>query len=126
MLQPTDIAIVNGARTPMGEYCGKLRDFTAQELGAIASVEAMKRSGVEPAEIDHVVFGNAQQTSGDALYGARHVALKAGLPVEVPGLTVNRLCGSGMQSIVSAAQMIQLGEATAVLAGGMESLSQAP
>ncbi|HEY0566412.1 MAG TPA: acetyl-CoA C-acetyltransferase [Terriglobales bacterium] len=126
MLQPTDIAIVNGARTPMGEYCGKLRDFTAQELGAIASIEAMKRSGVEPGQIDHVVFGNAQQTSGDALYGARHVALKAGLPVEVPGLTVNRLCGSGMQSIVSAAQMIQLGEATTVLAGGMESMSQAP
>ncbi|GAC1649017.1 MAG: acetyl-CoA C-acetyltransferase [Acidobacteriaceae bacterium] len=126
MLNPQNIAIVNGARTPMGEYCGKLRDFTAQELGAIASVEAMKRAGVEATEIDHVVFGNAQQTSGDALYGARHVALKAGLPVEVPGLTVNRLCGSGMQSIVSGAQMIQLGEATTVLAGGMESMSQAP
>ncbi len=126
MLKPQDIAIVNGARTPMGEYCGKLRDFSAQELGAIAGVEAMKRAKVEPSEIDHVVFGNAQQTSGDALYGARHVALKAGLPVEVPALTVNRLCGSGMQSIVSAAQMIQLGEAKTVLAGGMESMSQAP
>jgi acetyl-CoA acyltransferase 2 len=126
MLNPQDIAIVNGARTPMGEYCGKLRDFTAQELGAIASVEAMNRAGVEAAEIDHVVFGNAQQTSGDALYGARHVALKAGLPVEVPALTVNRLCGSGMQSIVSAAQMIQLGEAKTVIAGGMESMSNAP
>ncbi|HLY67018.1 MAG TPA: acetyl-CoA C-acetyltransferase [Chloroflexota bacterium] len=122
----TDIAIVNGARTPMGRYCGKLRDFTAQELGAIAAVEAMKRSGVEPGEIDHAVFGNAQQTSGDAIYGARHVALKAGVPIEVPALTVNRLCGSGMQSVVSAAQMIQLGEAKAVLAGGMESMSQAP
>jgi acetyl-CoA acetyltransferase family protein len=122
----TDIAIVNGARTPMGRYCGKLRDFTAQELGAIAAVEAMKRSGVEPGEIDHAVFGNAQQTSGDAIYGARHVALKAGVPIEVPALTVNRLCGSGMQSVVSAAQMIQLGEAKTVLAGGMESMSQAP
>ncbi len=122
----TDIAIVNGARTPMGRYCGKLRDFTAQELGAIAAVEAMKRSGVEPSEIDHAVFGNAQQTSGDAIYGARHVALKAGVPIEVPALTVNRLCGSGMQSVVSAAQMIQLGEAKTVLAGGMESMSQAP
>ena len=112
MPNTTDIAIVNGARTPMGRYCGKLKDFTAQELGAVAAIEAMKRSGVEPGEIDHAVFGNAQQTSGDAIYGARHVALKAGVPIEVPALTVNRLCGSGMQSVVTAAQMIQLGEAT--------------
>ena len=126
MLQPSDIAIVNGARTPMGRYCGKLRDFTAMELAAIASNEAIRRSGIEAAEIDHAVFGNAQQTSGDAIYGARHVALRAGLPVEVPALTVNRLCGSGMQSIVSAAQMIQLGESKIALAGGMESMSQAP
>jgi acetyl-CoA acetyltransferase family protein len=110
----------------MGRYCGKLRDFTAMDLGAIAAVEAMKRSDVEPGEIDHVVMGNAQQTSGDALYGARHVGLKAGIPIEVPALTVNRLCGSGMQSIVSAAQMIQLGESEVALAGGMESMSQAP
>ena len=88
--------------------------------------EAIRRAGVEPGEIDHAVFGNAQQTSGDAIYGARHVALKAGVPIEVPALTVNRLCGSGMQSVVSAAQMIQLGEAKTVLAGGMESMSQAP
>jgi acetyl-CoA acetyltransferase family protein len=126
MLKTTDIAIVNGARTPMGRYCGKLKDFTAQELGAVAAVEAMKRSGVEPGEIDHAVFGNAQQTSGDAIYGARHVALKAGVPIDKPALTVNRLCGSGIQSIVSGSQMIQLGEATTVLAGGMESMSQAP
>ena len=121
-----EIAIVNGARTPMGRYCGKLRDFTAQELAAIASVEAIKRSGVEAAEIDHCVIGNAQQTSADAIYGARHVALKAGVPIEVPAITVNRLCGSGMQSVVTAAQMIQLGESKCVLAGGMESMSQAP
>src|SRR6516162_8529182 len=121
-----EIAIVNGARTPMGRYCGKLRDFTAQELAAIASVEAIKRSGVEPDEIDHCVMGNAQQTSSDAIYGARHVALKAGVPIEVPAITVNRLCGSGMQSVVTAAQMIQLGESKMVLAGGMESMSQAP
>jgi acetyl-CoA acetyltransferase family protein len=126
MQNTLDIAIVNGARTPMGRYCGKLRDFTAQELGAVAAVEAMKRCGVEPREIDHAVFGNAQQSSGDAIYGARHVALQAGVPVEVPALTVNRLCGSGMQSVVTAAQMIQLGEAKTVLAGGMESMSQAP
>jgi acetyl-CoA acetyltransferase family protein len=124
--QTTDIAIVAGARTPMGRYCGKLRDFTAMELAAVASQEAIRRSGVDPKEFDHAVFGNAQQTSGDALYGARHVALKAGLPIETPALTVNRLCGSGLQSLVNAAQMIQLGEAQTVLAGGMESMSQAP
>jgi acetyl-CoA acetyltransferase family protein len=110
----------------MGRYCGKLRDFTAMDLAAVASQEAIRRSGVDPKEFDHAVFGNAQQTSGDSLYGARHVSLKAGLPIEVPALTVNRLCGSGMQSLVNAAQMIQLGEANMVLAGGMESMSQAP
>jgi acetyl-CoA acetyltransferase family protein len=110
----------------MGRYGGKLRDFTAMELAAVASQAAIKRAGVDPKEFDHAVFGNAQQTSGDALYGARHVALKAGLPIETPALTVNRLCGSGMQAIVNAAQMIQLGEAKTVLAGGMESMSQAP
>jgi acetyl-CoA acetyltransferase family protein len=124
--QTTDIAIVSGARTPMGRYCGKLRDFTAMDLAAVASQEAIRRAGVDPKEFDHAVFGNAQQTSGDSLYGARHVALKAGLPMEAPALTVNRLCGSGMQSLVNAAQMIQLGEAGTVLAGGMESMSQAP
>ncbi|HEY6971681.1 MAG TPA: acetyl-CoA C-acetyltransferase [Candidatus Angelobacter sp.] len=122
----TDIAIISGARTPMGRYCGKLRDFTAMELAAVAAKEAIRRAGVEPGDFQHAVFGNAQQTSGDSLYGARHVALKAGLPIEVPALTVNRLCGSGMQAIVNGAQLIQLGEATTVLAGGMESMSQAP
>jgi acetyl-CoA acetyltransferase family protein len=126
MLRTTDIAIVSAARTPMGRYGGKLRDFTAQELGAIAAKSAIVRAGIDPKEFDHAIFGNAQQTSGDALYGARHAALKAGLPVETPALTVNRLCGSGIQAIVSAAQLIQLGEAEIVLAGGMESMSQAP
>src|SRR5881409_442467 len=126
MLKPGDIAIVSGARTPFGRYCGKLKDFTAQELGAIAGKCAIERAGLDPGQFDHAVFGNAQQTSGDALYGARHVALRAGLPIETPALTVNRLCGSGIQSIITAAQMIQLGEASVVLAGGMESMSQAP
>jgi acetyl-CoA acetyltransferase family protein len=126
MLKPGDIAIVSGARTPFGRYCGKVKDYSAQELGAIASKAAIERAGVEPGEFDHVVFGNAQQTTGDALYGARHVGLRAGLPIETPALTVNRLCGSGMQAIVSAAQMIQTDEAKMVLAGGMESMSQAP
>jgi acetyl-CoA acetyltransferase family protein len=126
MLKPGDIAIVSGARTPFGRYCGKIKDYSAQELGAIAGKAAIERAGLEPSEFDHVVFGNAQQTTGDALYGARHVGLRAGLPIETPALTVNRLCGSGMQAIVSAAQMIQTDEAKVVLAGGMEAMSQAP
>src|SRR6184192_651580 len=126
MLKPGDIAIVSGARTPFGRYCGKLKDFTAQELGAIAAKEAITRAGVKEEEFDHVIFGNAQQTSGDALYGARHVGLRAGLPLETPALTVNRLCGSGMQAIVNAAHMIMTDEASVVLAGGMEAMSQAP
>src|SRR3989442_3713001 len=92
----------------------------------MAGKAAIERAGLDAKEFDHAVFGNAQQTSGDALYGARHVALKAGLPTATPALTVNRLCGSGMQAIVSGAQLIQLGEAKTVLAGGMESMSQAP
>ena len=126
MLKPGDIAIVSGARTPFGRYSGRLKDFTAQELGAIAAKEAIERAAVDAKEFDHAIFGNAQQTSGDAIYGARHVALRAGLPIETPALTVNRLCGSGMQAIVNAAQLIQLGEASVVLAGGMEAMSQAP
>src|SRR5262249_16476352 len=125
MLKPGDIAIVSGARTPFGRYCGKLKDYSAQELGAVAAKATIDGSGVDPKDVDHVVFGNAQQTSGDALYGARHVGLRAGIPIETPALTVNRLCGSGMQAIVSAAQMIQTEEAKMVLAGGMESMSQA-
>jgi acetyl-CoA acetyltransferase family protein len=121
-----EIVIVAGKRTPMGEYGGALRDLSAIDLAAIASKAAISQSRFEPGEFDHAIFGNALQTSGDAIYGARHVALKAGLPIEVPALTVNRLCGSGIQSVISAAQLIQLGEASVVLAGGMESMSQAP
>jgi acetyl-CoA acyltransferase 2 len=121
-----EIVIVSAKRTPMGEYGGPLRDLTALELGAIASKAAISQSQFGPGDFDHAIFGNALQTSGDAIYGARHVALKAGLPIEVPALTVNRLCGSGIQSIISAAQLIELGEASVVLAGGMESMSQAP
>src|SRR5215211_8858425 len=96
-----DILILNGARTPMGEYGGALRDLSAIELGAIAARSALERSNIPADAIDHTVIGNALQTSGDAIYGARHVALKAGVPFERPALTVNRLCGSGIQSIVS-------------------------
>jgi acetyl-CoA acetyltransferase family protein len=122
----SDIFILGGARTPMADYTGKLKDLSAIELGAIAARAAMERTGVRPADVDHVVYGNVLQTSSDAVYGARHVGLKAGLPIEVPALTVNRLCGSGIQAAVSGGQMIQLGEADVVLTGGMESMSQAP
>src|SRR5262245_7253550 len=104
-----EIVIVAGKRTPMIEYGGALRDYSALELGAIAARAAIEQSGLDRAHFDHSIFGNALQTSGDALYGARHVALKAGLAVEVPALTVNRLCGSGIQSIISAAHLIELG-----------------
>ncbi len=121
-----NVYILGGARTPMAEYTGKLKDVSALELGAIASRAAMARTGVPPEAVDHVVFGNVLQTSADAVYGARHVGLKAGLPVGVPALTVNRLCGSGIQAAVSGAQLILLEEADIVLTGGMESMSQAP
>jgi len=110
----------------MAEYTGKLKDFSAIDLGAIAARAAMERTGVNPEDVDHVVFGNVMQTSADAVYGARHVGLKAGLPIEVPALTVNRLCGSGIQAAINGAQLIQLGEADIVLTGGMENMSQAP
>ena len=110
----------------MAEYNGVFSDVSAIDLGVVAAKEALARSGTDPAEIDHVIFGNALQTSGDAIYGARHVGLKAGVPKEVPALTVNRLCGSGFESIIQGAQRILLGEAETVLAGGMENMSQAP
>jgi acetyl-CoA acyltransferase 2 len=121
-----DVFILGGKRTAMGEYVGALKDISAIELGAIAAKGALDSTGVAPEDIDHTVIGNALQTSGDAIYGARHVALKAGVPFDRPALTVNRLCGSGIQSIVSGAHMIQLGEAQTALVGGMESMSQAP
>ena len=131
-----DIVIVSGARTPMAEWIGgkrgdglpggALASMSAIDLGAVAARGALERGLVAPETIDHVVMGNALQTSGDALYGARHVALKSGIPRPVPALTVNRLCGSGHQAVVTAAQMIATGEATWVLAGGMENMSQAP
>jgi len=110
----------------MTDYTGSLKDISALELGAIASRSAFEKTGVKPEWIEHAVFGNVLQTSSDAIYGARHVALKAGVPQEVPALTVNRLCGSGIQAAVNGAQLIQLGEAGMVLTGGIESMSQAP
>ena len=121
-----EIFILGGKRTPMTQYVGALKDVKAIDLGATAARGALADSGVAAEEIDHTVVGNALQTSGDAIYGARHVALKAGVPADRPALTVNRLCGSGIQSIISGAQMIMLGEARNALVGGMESMSMAP
>ncbi len=121
-----DIVIVDGARTPMAEYNGHFTDISAIDLASIAAKEALSRSGFSGEEVDHVIVGNALQTSGDAIYGARHVGLKAGVPIHVPALTVNRLCGSGIQSVINAAEQIQLDESGTVLAGGMENMSQAP
>jgi acetyl-CoA acetyltransferase family protein len=120
------VVILGGARTPMAEYCGQFKEMSATDLAVVASKAALERTRIAPEQIDHVVMGNVVQSGPDAIYTARHVALRAGIPKERPALAVNRLCGSGIQSIVSGAQMIQLGEATRVLAGGMESMSQAP
>src|SRR5262249_5002439 len=125
-LFPTDVVIVAGARTPMARYTGAFKDISAIDLAAAASREAISRAKADPAEFDHAIFGNVMHTSADAIYGARHVALKAGLKPETPAVTVNRLCGSGIESIAQAAQRIQLGEAQLILAGGMENMTQAP
>jgi acetyl-CoA acyltransferase 2 len=121
-----DIVIVDGARTPFGTFGGALRDTSATDLGVIAAKAALERSKVDAKQIDHVIFGNVLQTSGDAVYLARHIGLKAGVPKEAPALTVNRLCGSGLQAILLGAQEIQLGQAEFVLAGGTENMSMAP
>src|SRR5215469_17881765 len=122
----TDVVVVAGARTPMARYTGAFSEVSAIELGAHASRAAIQRSGVDPSEFDHVVFGNVMQTSADAIYGARHVGLKAGLKIETPAVTVNRLCGSGIEAIVQGAQRLLLGESGMVLAGGMENMTQCP
>lgn len=131
-----EVVLVGGARTPFcewlggkrgdGEVGGRLAGVSAEQLGTIAIKGALEKTGTSPQSIDHVVMGHALQTSDQAIFGARHAGLNAGIPHEVPMLTLNRLCGSGVQSIISAAQMIKLGEAKTVVAGGMENLSQAP
>jgi acetyl-CoA acetyltransferase family protein len=124
--QAQDVVIVAGVRTGFGTFGGALKDFSATDLGALAARGAIERSGLAATDIDHAVFGNVLQTSADAIYLARHVSLKAGCRVETPAVTVNRLCGSGFEAIVQGAQQILLGDSTAVLAGGTESMSQAP
>ena len=121
-----EIWILSAKRTPFGALSGALKRVSAIDLAAHASKAAIEASSVAPEDFAHVVLGNVQQTSPDALYGARHVGLKAGLPIEVPAITVNRLCGSGFQAIVTAAEQILLGHANVVLAAGAENMSQAP
>lgn len=121
-----DVVILGGARTAFGTYGGGLRDVSATDLGVIASKGALGRAKLAPEKIDQVIFGNVLQTSGDAVYFARHIGLKAGAPIEAPALTINRLCGSGLQAILLAAQEIRLGQAEFVLAGGAENMSMAP
>ncbi|HEX2190470.1 MAG TPA: acetyl-CoA C-acyltransferase, partial [Longimicrobiaceae bacterium] len=121
-----DVVFLSAARTGMGTFGGALKDFSATDLGTFAARGALERSGVPAEEVSHVVFGNALQTSSDAIYLARHVGLRAGLPIDTPALTINRLCGSGFQAIVTGAMEIMLGEAEVALCGGTESMSQAP
>jgi acetyl-CoA acyltransferase 2 len=121
-----EIVFLSGARTGFGTFGGALKDFSATDLGAIAAKGALAGSGVEPGAVNHVVFGNVLQTSADAIYLARHIGLRSGLPIETPAVTVNRLCGSGFEAVAQAAQQIVLGESEVVLAGGTESMSQAP
>ena len=121
-----EVYVVGGARTPMTDYVGALRDVAAPDLGAAATKAALTRTGIRPESVDHVVFGHVLPTGGGGIYHTRHMALKAGLPIEVPALAVNRLCGSGLQAAISGAHLILAGDADIVLTGGMESMSQTP
>jgi acetyl-CoA acyltransferase 2 len=121
-----DIVFLSGVRTGFGSFGGTLKDLSATQLGVVAARAALERSGVEAASVNHVVFGNVLQTSADAIYLARHIGLGTGVPIETPAVTVNRLCGSGFEAIAQAGQQISLGESQVVLAGGTESMSQAP
>jgi acetyl-CoA acetyltransferase family protein len=125
-MERDNLVFLDGVRTPMGEFNQSFAALSAIDLGVIAAEALFERSGVEPGSVDHTVVGNALQTSPDAIYGARHVALRAGVPESAPAVTVNRLCGSGIQSIISGAHLILNGEAATCLVGGMESMSQAP
>lgn len=118
--------IVNGSRTAFGTFGGAFANTTDIDLGVVVVKEALQRSGVEATQIEEIVFGNVIQTTSASSYLARHIGLKSGLSQESTALTVNRLCGSGLQAIVSAAQEIELGNVQAVIAGGTENMSQAP
>src|SRR5690348_13978684 len=124
MAEEREIVVLSGVRTAIGKYGGTLKDFSPTDLGGMVIKEAVQRSWLEPNEIGHVVFGNILHTDSGDMYGARLALLKAGLPIEVPGLTLNRLCGSGLQAIVTASHYIKLGYTDTVVAGGMEVMSR--
>ncbi|MFL5263324.1 MAG: acetyl-CoA C-acetyltransferase [Anaeromyxobacteraceae bacterium] len=121
-----DVVFLAAKRTPFGTFGGSLKDLSANDLGVHAAKAAIAQSGVSPEQIGHVVFGNVIQTSPDAIYCARHVGLRAGVPIESPALTTNRLCGSSLDAVVQGARLLASGEAEVVLVGGTESMSQAP
>ena len=121
-----DIVFLSGKRTPFGTFLGSLSKVSAIDLGVVAGKAAVEQAGVTAEDLDHVVFGNVMQTSADAIYGARHIGLKVGTRIETPAVTVNRLCGSGFEALAQAAQLLKLGEASMVLAGGTENMTQAP
>ncbi len=121
-----EIVFLAGRRTPFGTYGGTLKDVSATDLGVHAAKAALAQSGAPPAEVGHVVFGNVIHTAPDAIYQARHVALRAGVPQEAPALAVNRLCGSGFEAVVQGATYLMTGQAELVLVGGTESMSEAP
>lgn len=125
-VRPREVVFLSAVRTAFGTQGGTLKDFNAQDLAVPTATEALKRAGVRADEVDHVIYGNVLQTSNDAIYGARHIGLKAGVPQEVPALTLNRLCGSGFQAIITAAEQILTGQASVVLCGGTENMSMAP
>ncbi|MFJ8415628.1 acetyl-CoA C-acetyltransferase [Bacillus paramycoides] len=122
----SNIVLVEGARTPFTEISGSFREISATDLGVEAARGAIRKAKIAPEEIDQVIFGNVQQSSKDAHYLARHVGLKSGVPVHVPALTINRLCGTGVEAILTAARYIMTGEAKVALAGGTESMSRVP
>ena len=125
-IRSRDVVILSAVRTPFGTMQGSLKGMTATDLGVASAVPALERAGVSASDIDHVIYGNVLQTANDAIYLARHIGLRAGVPQAVPAITLNRLCGSGFQAVVAAAEQILTGQASVVLCGGAESMSQAP
>ena len=122
----SNVVISSAARTAIGSYGKSLKDVPPTELGAIAARAAIERAGIEPAQVEHVVFGNVIHTEPADMYMARVVGVNAGIPHSTPAFTVNRLCGTGVQAIVSAAQVIETGDGDVALAGGAESMSRGP
>src|ERR1044071_842916 len=120
-----DVVIISGVRTPVGKFQGSLADFTAPQLGALAVREAVKRAGIEPRQVDECIMGNVV-SAGLGQNPARQAAIFGGLPPEVGAMTINKVCGSGLKAVALAAQAIQTGNSSIVVAGGMESMTNAP